>query len=225
MEGKESPVPELGANLMKALSKFQAECPEIIKETMNEFGNYKYADLPKILDVINPILRKNNLLLIQPLTVNEYGRYIKTILYHLESNESIESCVDIPIVSMKGMNDYQALGSGITYLRRYSISSMLGLITDVDSDASGEQINTKNNSTAKSPQNKDKWLNREVPKNSGKITDDWYHAVAYLRGDIPREDSREPKLVDLQARFLISKQNREDLMNDVMDDNFKIPEK
>ena len=37
------------------------------------------------------------------------------------------------------MNDYQTLGSGITYLRRYSLSTILGLITDKDVDACGTQ--------------------------------------------------------------------------------------
>jgi len=37
------------------------------------------------------------------------------------------------------MNDYQSFGSGVTYYRRYAISSALGLVTDVDNDASGEQ--------------------------------------------------------------------------------------
>jgi len=37
------------------------------------------------------------------------------------------------------MNDFQVLGSAITYLRRYSISSLLGIVTDKDTDASGEQ--------------------------------------------------------------------------------------
>ena len=38
------------------------------------------------------------------------------------------------------MNDYQSFGSGITYFRRYSLGVKLGLITDVDNDASGQQI-------------------------------------------------------------------------------------
>ena len=38
------------------------------------------------------------------------------------------------------MNDYQAYGSGVTYFRRYALSSMLGLITDKDIDAAGTQI-------------------------------------------------------------------------------------
>jgi hypothetical protein len=38
------------------------------------------------------------------------------------------------------MNDYQAYGSGITYYRRYALSSMLGLVTDKDTDAAGEVV-------------------------------------------------------------------------------------
>ena len=37
------------------------------------------------------------------------------------------------------MNDFQVLGSAITYIRRYALSSALGLITDKDLDACGEQ--------------------------------------------------------------------------------------
>jgi len=37
------------------------------------------------------------------------------------------------------MNAFQVAGSSITYYRRYSLSSALGLVTDVDSDAKGEQ--------------------------------------------------------------------------------------
>lgn len=38
------------------------------------------------------------------------------------------------------MNDYQAYGSGVTYFRRYALSSMLGIITDKDLDAAGTQV-------------------------------------------------------------------------------------
>jgi len=38
------------------------------------------------------------------------------------------------------MNDFQILGSAITYVRRYSLSSALGLITDKDIDGGGEQV-------------------------------------------------------------------------------------
>ena len=57
-----------------------------------------------------------------------------------ESGESINNMVMIPEVTLKGMNDFQSFGSGVTYYRRYALSSALGLVTDIDNDASGEQI-------------------------------------------------------------------------------------
>jgi hypothetical protein len=48
--------------------------------------------------------------------------------------------VAIPSVTLKGMNDYQSFGSGVTYFRRYALASSLGLVTDKDTDASGEQV-------------------------------------------------------------------------------------
>jgi hypothetical protein len=49
----------------------------------------------------------------------------------------------IPYVQLKDMNDYQGFGSGVTYYRRYALSSALGLVTDKDTDASGEQVKTE----------------------------------------------------------------------------------
>jgi len=43
-------------------------------------------------------------------------------------------------VQLAKMNEFQVLGSAITYMRRYALSSALGIITDSDIDAAGEQI-------------------------------------------------------------------------------------
>ena len=43
------------------------------------------------------------------------------------------------------MNEFQVYGSAITYFRRYAISSLLGIVTDKDTDAGGEQVNSKKN--------------------------------------------------------------------------------
>lgn len=120
-------------NLIKSLSNFQSECPVIHKDTKGH--NYTYADLPQIFSVINPLLKKNGLCFSQLLENDG----IKTILFHVESGESLESFTSIPKVKLGAMNEYQSYGSGVTYYRRYSLSSMLGLITDKDLDASGVQ--------------------------------------------------------------------------------------
>ena len=55
-------------NILKAISEFQQEVPVIHKDTQG-FG-YTYADLPKIFEVINPLLKKHGLGFTQPLEGN-----------------------------------------------------------------------------------------------------------------------------------------------------------
>ncbi len=122
-------------HLFKALADFQQEVPVIHKATQG-YG-YTYADLPKIFEAINPLLKKHGLGFTQLIN----GTDLITILFHVESGEVIESKTAIPQnVQLKGMNDYQVLGSAITYLRRYALSSLLGIVTDKDTDAGGEQV-------------------------------------------------------------------------------------
>jgi len=125
-------------NLFKSLAAFQQEVPVIHKGTQG-FG-YSYADLPAIFEKINPLLAKHGLGFTQLLNSKEGSNYIVTVIFHVETGESIESQTIIPQVTLKGMNDYQSFGSGVTYFRRYALSSALGLVTDKDTDASGEQV-------------------------------------------------------------------------------------
>ena len=85
-----------------------------------------------------PIMKKHKLCFSQPLE----GTQLRTIIYHTETGESIESITEIPIIELAKMNVYQSFGSGITYFRRYALSSILGLVTDKDIDAAGEQVKT-----------------------------------------------------------------------------------
>jgi len=125
-------------NIYKSLASFQQECPVIHKGTKG-YG-YSYADLPAIFEVIMPLLKKYNLGFTQLLD----GTELRTILYHTKSGDTIESCAAIPQdVQLKGMNSFQVYGSAITYFRRYALSSLLGIVTDKDNDASGEQINSE----------------------------------------------------------------------------------
>ena len=123
-------------NLLKALSEFQNEVPTIHEETKG--FNYTYSNLNSIFKIIKPLLMKHDLGFYQILD----GRNLVTTIFHIKSGEQIQGSAEIPQVSLKGMNDYQTLGSGVTYLRRYSLSTMLGLITDKDVDACGTQENT-----------------------------------------------------------------------------------
>lgn len=126
---------EKSKSIWQALSDFQAECPAINKGAKG-YG-YKYADLPSIHQVIDPLLRKHGLVLMQPLL----NRSIMTKLVHISSGEYEVSSIEIPDgVMLKGMNQFQSDGSAITYYRRYALSSILGIVTDEDTDAAGKQV-------------------------------------------------------------------------------------
>lgn len=120
-------------NIFKAVADFQQECPVIHKGTTG-YG-YTYADLPQILEVINPLLKKHNLGFTQVLT----SEGMQTTIFHTLTGEYINGFCEIPKVTLKGMNDYQSYGSGITYYRRYALAAVLGIVTDKDTDAAGEK--------------------------------------------------------------------------------------
>lgn len=139
-------------NLLKSLAAFQQEVPVIHKGTTG-YG-YTYADLPAIFEVINPLLKKHGLGFTQLIC----GHSVKTIVFHAESGEQLECSTEIPQgVQLKGMNEFQVLGSAITYIRRYALSAVLGLITDKDTDAAGEQVKEDK------PKEEKEWLNIGTP--------------------------------------------------------------
>ncbi len=127
-------------NFYKALAGFQQECPVMLKDT--EGYGYKYVDLPKIIHIINPIMKKHGLGFTQKLGTNPEtnNSCLETTIFHVASGEFDTSKVDIPLVDLKGQNIYQSFGSGTTYYRRYALSSALGIVSDKDLDAYGEQM-------------------------------------------------------------------------------------
>ena len=150
-------------HLMKSLAAFQQEVKVIHKGTQG-YG-YSYADLPKIFEEINPLLQKHELGFTQMINSQDGLNYLKTVVFHIESGEMIDSNTLIPYVQLKGMNDFQSFGSGVTYFRRYCLSSMLGLVTDKDTDASGEQEKPK-----KQTLDNKRFLEAMKAVNEGKIT-------------------------------------------------------
>lgn len=123
--------------LFNSVSNFQAECPKIGKDASNPFfKGSKYATLPHILSIITPILKKNGLLIVQPVINN----CVVTKLIHIDTGQMLESTYEI---LCKDATSPQQLGSGVSYARRYSISSILNLNIDDDDDgnaASGNNV-------------------------------------------------------------------------------------
>ena len=116
------------SNLAKALVKAQLEMSTPKKGSVNPFFKNKYADLNDVLLAVVPALNNNGIVLLQPLTNIEGKNYVKTVLMH-ESGETFESLAEI---FCNKQNDAQAYGSGISYARRYSLSSICGIGSEDD---------------------------------------------------------------------------------------------
>jgi len=120
-------------NLIADLIKFQKEVPLIPKNCVNPFfsqGGKKamYADLPTVIDVCKPVLNKNNLAVIQTIKANDGKNQLVTMLCHT-SGETLESNIYLPDIQ-----DAQKLTAAITYLRRATYLSIVGLVADDDTD-------------------------------------------------------------------------------------------
>lgn len=141
----------------------------LVKDIQNTFFKSKYFDINKLLEHVEKELVKQRILLTQPILDNK----VYSILEDLDSDEKRESYLELnPNTSP------QNKGSEITYYRRYTLQSLLGLIaTDDDGNAANGKQNSQTNQNQNQNQNQynntnnKKWLN---PKDKeGKATNDW----------------------------------------------------
>ena len=116
--------------LTKALVKFNSEVSKITKDANNPYFKNNYATLDQIVEEIRPLLTKNGLAIMQFPSGDGNTVSVTTLLIH-ESGQWIES---EPINMKPVKNDPQAVGSCITYARRYSLQAFLSLNTGEDDD-------------------------------------------------------------------------------------------
>ena len=105
--------------LAQALNKAQGALEGAEKNTKGH--KHEYADLTEVWRVARPVLAKNGLAILQIFDRTETGTVLITILTH-ESGQFIESRLPLMAVT-----DYHALGSAVTYSRRYSLAAILGI--------------------------------------------------------------------------------------------------
>lgn len=140
--------------LFTALSKAQSEMKTAGLNAENPYFKSAYADLAEIVRVSRPALTKNGLSVIQQLLPNDDGQNILHCILAHSSGQWIES--RMRILPMK--NDIQSISSYITYCRRISYATIIGVVsTDEDDDgekavavhretfAKGVALNTKYN--------------------------------------------------------------------------------
>lgn len=123
--------------LAGALAKVQATAPTVVKDKtakvqMKNGGEYRYnyADLGSVWEAIRAPLAENGLSVAQfPETTDTGNVVVETILMHT-SGQWLSSA----LVTRPRDDTPQSIGSAITYLRRYALSAMVGVVADEDDD-------------------------------------------------------------------------------------------
>ena len=125
-------------NIYSILNKIKSSIGKIEEKGSNPQFKNKYMKLEDILNEIEPLLIKNNVVCFSCFDYQEMNGTLIPILImefrHLPSDTCITSkapCVD---EQKKGS---QQIGSGVTYMRRYMMQSILNLRPDPKTDDDG----------------------------------------------------------------------------------------
>lgn len=118
--------------IYSSLIKAQRGFKEIVKN--KQAYGYEYAPLDTVWKAVKDSLHDNGLCAYSTLEEAEGNLFLLTHLAH-EGGEVITSRVLIPQgMQSKKLNSLQALGSALTYLRRYSLCALLGVQSEDDMD-------------------------------------------------------------------------------------------
>lgn len=115
-----------------ALIEMQADLPTVPKDSTNPHYNSKYAGLPTIWETIRPVLKKHGFAVIQNIVIAQRDGHLAMETQLVYKNGVIQtSTTEMPMEK----STPQGYGSAVTYLRRYALGAMLGIVTDEDDDA------------------------------------------------------------------------------------------
>ena len=143
-------------NIYQKLFDAKKEIGTLTKDAKNPFFKSSYLSLNGLLEAVEDVLVKHDLLLLQPIGEGE----VCTKIVDIFDGSDITSYITLPTLT-----DPQKLGSAITYYRRYTLQSLLGLqAEDDDGNTASQPIKTNDHSKNELP-----WLNVDMKEYKGAL--------------------------------------------------------
>lgn len=140
-------------DLIKAIAKAKTNFGPITKSakaTAKGGKEYRYATLDDIMHAISPALSAESLHVYHTYLVTE--RFLEVTAHVTDGDHELTSMVPMPLAGVsENSNVSQAMGSLLTYGRRYSTSALFSICVDEDDDA---QSTEKENSPKAAAQEK-----------------------------------------------------------------------
>lgn len=129
-------------NILQKLLAVKSKMGKVEKGADNPFFKSKYADLNTHLELIEPLLSENGLVLLQPVETDALGDKVVTRILDVESGEEVRSEMHLVLAKQ----DMQNAGAAITYGRRFTLGSLLAMQA-IDDD--GETAVGRGNQSSK----------------------------------------------------------------------------
>lgn len=120
-------------DLVSALSKAQGKMKPAVFNRVNPHFRNRYADFTSCMDACRFPLAENGLSILQYCETISEKLHLVTLLAHV-SGQWIKSFFPLNPLKM----DSQSIGSAMTYAKRYSLSAMLGIVSDEEEDDDAE---------------------------------------------------------------------------------------
>ena len=128
---------ETSTALYVALARAQSQISVPSKNAVNPAFKSRYVDLSSVLAAVLPAWNANGLAISQFPFVADGAEYIElTTLISHTSGEWMESSIRMPVAK----RDPHGIASAITYARRYTVSSIAGLMQDDDDGNLASQV-------------------------------------------------------------------------------------
>jgi hypothetical protein len=116
------------ATLSGALVRALAEIDGVTKDKVNPHFKSKYADLASALETVRPVFAKFDLAVTQETSPSEDGVIVETVVLHASGDDRRFGKLFVPA----NKRDAQGFGSALTYAKRYSLLTALGIPTEDD---------------------------------------------------------------------------------------------
>ena len=110
----------------------------VVPRTGGAGYTFKYATLSDIIDAVQKPLSDNGIARLQLVSHDANGGFYKLTTYLVHSSGQFIAC-EVPIITEGHSN--QQFGSALTYMKRYTLSAMVGLAADEDDDGNAADGN------------------------------------------------------------------------------------
>lgn len=175
-----TPANDTPGSLWESFALAQEQFGPLIK---NKVGAHKasYAPLDGVLEMVRPILNDNGLVLTQPTLIEDGVLIVKTLLVHKTSKEMHECTYPAGPLTLQ----HQQLGAGVTYARRYSLLSILGVFPENEDD-DGEKAGAAGGERhpSRDPQTRQQQATPQVRPQARKFVDKACADIEAAGGDV-----------------------------------------